>query len=268
MNRYEEKQQIRRDRLAQRAQDAQTQGAAAMDRSRQMVAGIPAGQPILRGHHSESRHRGLLDRSWKTLGKGVALLEAAEDLQRRADSVGTGGISSDDPEAIPKLKAQLQTLQERQERMKAANKVIRARAGDHDAQKDGLLALGWLTNDQADDLLSGGFRGIGYPAYSLTNNNANIRRIGQRIKELEAVRDRNGVVIEAVGYVYREDVEDNRAGFTFTAKPALEVRNLLKKHGFRYSPSRNHAWVRQLTGNAIFAAGQVRVVLDSMNLPG
>jgi hypothetical protein len=49
----------------------------------------------------------------------------AKDLRGRAASVGTGGINSDDPDAVLKLKEKLQAAETKQVFMKAANKVIR-----------------------------------------------------------------------------------------------------------------------------------------------
>ncbi|MEX3614689.1 MAG: hypothetical protein VB141_13260 [Burkholderia gladioli] len=54
-----------------------------------------------------------------------------------------------------------------------------------------LLALGWLTNEQARELVRPDFAGrVGYPAYALSNNNANMRRVELRIKELEKRAER------------------------------------------------------------------------------
>src|SRR5690606_32678159 len=82
-----------------------------------------------------------------------------------------------------------------------------------------------------------------------TFNNANIRRIAQRIKDLEKVADRPEFERSGPGYTYREDPQESRAMFLFDCKPAKETCGLLKRHGFRWSPTRS-AWVRQLTGNA------------------
>ncbi|CAM4225014.1 hypothetical protein GCM10027287_17470 [Bordetella muralis] len=48
--------------------------------------------------------------------------------------------------------------------------------------------------------------------------------------------------------------------FLCDGKPAKETR-LLKRHGFHWSPTRS-AWVRQLTGNAQWAARDVIHALD------
>jgi hypothetical protein len=46
---------------------------------------LSMGQPILVGHHSEKRHRVLIDRNWNRLGKSVEFSDKAEKYQSRAE---------------------------------------------------------------------------------------------------------------------------------------------------------------------------------------
>lgn len=55
------------------------------ERSEQAVAGIVPGQPILVGHHSESRHRKALDASWSNMGKAVECSDKAQEHARIAE---------------------------------------------------------------------------------------------------------------------------------------------------------------------------------------
>ena len=260
MNSYELKQQARKDRLEDRAAGAIQNSDAAYRASHKATEGIVMGQPILVGHHSEGRHRGAIKRANDCMRKSVEQSRYAEELQRRADAVGTGGISSDDPDAVKKLREQLAGLVSDQDRMKAANKVVKSKKSDED-KISALVAQGF-TEERAADLLRPDYaRRVGFPPYKLSNNNANMRRIEQRIKSLEAQAQRESKSIEGSGYTYREDTEENRVMFGFPGKPAQDVREMLKKHGFRWSPSRS-AWVRQLTGNGGFAGQMVRGWLD------
>ncbi|WP_232431335.1 DUF3560 domain-containing protein [Cupriavidus sp. UYPR2.512] len=68
-----------------------------------MASVIPFGQPILTGHHSEGRDRRYRARVHATFGRAFELHDTANALDRRAEAVGKGGVSGDDPEAIPKL---------------------------------------------------------------------------------------------------------------------------------------------------------------------
>jgi len=50
------------------------------------VAGIPLGQPILVGHHSERRHRNALERSHRNMGKSFKEADKSNYWARRAES--------------------------------------------------------------------------------------------------------------------------------------------------------------------------------------
>lgn len=256
-NSYEQKIQRRRERLQAASERAQAESDSTLAQARRMADVIPFGQPILVGHHSEGRDRRYRARIHDKMGKGVALADKAEQLQRRAESVGTGGISSDDPEAITKLQQQLADAQSSQAAMKAVNAAIRKHRDDKPAQLQALQGLGWSA-ERAEKMLEPDFAGrVGFPAYALSNNNANIKRIEQRIAELQALRDRADKEEARDGYTYREDTAENRVMFIFEGKPDPAVRDLLKREAFKWSPSRE-AWVRQLTPNAIAAAARVR----------
>lgn len=51
-------------------------------------------------------------------------------------------------------------------------------------------------------------------------------------------------------------------GYRFPGKPDDDTRQLLKGHGFRWSPTRK-AWVRMLNGRGRYAAMRVREKLDA-----
>lgn len=260
MNSYEAKQQARKDSLESRAAKASESSDAAYRASQRAVEGIVMGQPILVGHHSEGRHRSAIKRADNCMRKSVEEQRRADELARRAAAVGTGGISSDDPEAVRKLREQLATITSNQEFMKAANKVVKSKKSDQD--KIAALVARGFTDDSAARLLQPDFAGrVGFPSYLLTNNNANMRRIEQRIKDLEAQAQRESKNIEGSGYTYHEDTEENRIMFRFPGKPAEDVRKKLKSEGFKWSPTRD-AWVRQLTGNGLSAARWVRSWLE------
>lgn len=266
MNSYEEKQAARKARLEERAAGAQDASNTVYKRARTMASVIPFGQPILIGHHSEGRDRNYRGKISRTFEKSFELSAKAEHYAQKAASVGTGGISSDDPDAIAKLRAELADHQTSQDRMKAANKAIRSNKTP-EKQVAALVALGF-SDAQANKLLIADCCGrIGFANYSLTNNNANINRIKKRITELEKRRERAPVekVESDAGFTYREDTEDNRVVFLFPAKPDDATRTILKSHGFKWSPSRpGQPWVRQLTNAGIYAGQQVCAALRKM----
>lgn len=180
-----------------------------------------------------------------------------QGLLDKIRSVGTGGISSDDPQAVEKLEAKLATLEKHQEMMKAANAAIRMK---DPAKGDAKLAeLGYTPEDIAK-LREPDFCGrIGYPAYALQNNNANIRRIRGRIAELKKRTESTPEGWEFDGGRVVVNTTENRLQVIFDGKPDADVRTELKGEGFRWAPSQG-AWQRQLTDNAMRAARRLKCI--------
>lgn len=154
---------------------------------------------------------------------------------------------------LQRLKANLAQREQEQERMKAANAALRK--GDDEA----LRRLGF-SDAHIAELKKPDFAGrVGYADYKLKNNNAEIRRLRERVAQAEArvqaaqagpqQRAFAGVRIE-------ENAQDNRLRLYFDGKPSEEVRNDLKANAFKWSPKAG-AWQRQLTNNARHAARQI-----------
>jgi len=244
MNPYEQKQEARRDRLLAAADRAEAQSNAAYKRAdmREEVSGIPLGQPILVGHHSEGRHRAAIRRADNAMRSSIEADKRAKELRGKAAGVGTGGISSDDPEAIQKLQAEIDAAQEYQDAMKAANVKWRKEGNKAGRQADGT----WVEPPCAP--------------YQLQNNGANIKRMEKRIAQLraaEAARIAAGGEEKRTAYQglceVVENFEENRLQIVFDGKPSAEVRSELKGNGFRWAPSQE-AWQRQLNNGARYAA--------------
>lgn len=252
MNAYEQKQDARRERLLDLADRMQAASDANYKRARDMASIIPMGQPILVGHHSEKRDRAYRARIWRTQDRCLELQRKAEYFRRKAESVGEGGISSDDPAAVVKLRAELDTLTKTQARMKAANAAIRA--GKDDAGKVAALIAQGFSDVRARQLLQPDFCGrIGFPGYALTNNNANIRRIQGRIAALtvQAGRAEQADKEHDCGaYRVRECFADNRVRVYFDGKPVEAVRDVLKRNGFHWSRTEG-AWQRMLKDSVV-----------------
>ncbi len=265
MNTYEEKQEAKRERLLDRAEKARKKSAQLYDTAHNMADQIPFGQPILVGHHSEGRDRRFRGKITSTFEKSFSEMDKAEYYERKAGKVGSAGISSDDPEAVQKLKAQLASAKQNHEAMKAANAIIR-KWPDAETRVAELVKLGFSDAIAQEITAPNRFGGMGFASFSLQNNSANMRRLAERIEALEKLQQRADVELVGVGYVYREDVADNRIHFVFEGKPDADVRQLLKAHGFKWSPSRG-AWVRQLNGNSLYNARLVKKALDNASQP-
>ncbi len=263
MNDYEAKQEARRARYEARAERAHQESDALAKRSMTMADAIPFGQPVLVGHYSEGRDRRFRAKIENLMGKAVEAHRKADYYADKAASVGTGGISGNDPDALEKLRAEYEQGQTVQARMKAVNAAIRKHAASgRDAQIGALMKLG-LDEAGANARLTPDFCGrIGHASYELSNHSANLRRIAKRIKELESIGQLKTAERECKGFIYRESVEDNRVMFIYPGKPELETRTLLKRHGFKWSPS-SGAWVRQMTANGIAAGRRLMRSMDA-----
>jgi hypothetical protein len=191
--------------------------------------------------------------------------QKADYYEQKAESVGKAGISSDDPDAIQKLRSKLEDCERRQELMKAANKIIKGKGSDDDKVAK-VVDLLRMSESSARKLLEPDFCGrIGFPDYALTNNSADIRRIKDRITHLDAASEHQDVIEKHGDITYQES--DNRVWLIFPGKPDEKVRSLLKHNGFKWSPSRE-AWVRMLNNSGQYAAKFVIQRIESYHATG
>jgi hypothetical protein len=256
MNRYEQKQEDRRARLERLAAKCQAGSDSAYKRARQMASIIPLGQPILVGHYSEKGDRAYRAKIWRMQDRCCELAAKAKYFAERAAAVGSGGISSDDPQATEKLRLKVVKLEHLQEVMRKANKLIRSKKLTGPQKIEELCFLG-IPERAAGKLLLPDFCGrIGFADYQLSNNNANIRRIRERIGSLQAAPEQVRPEREVKGITVKEDAGENRLMLLFPGKPEDPIRRSLKAAGFRWSPT-NGAWQRQLNNAARAAADYV-----------
>lgn len=198
--------------------------------------------------------------------KQVAAWDANRETFARAEhylqllrTAHTQPIKSNDPEAIEALAAKLEALKEERATMKSVNAYYR-KNGTLDgcpeltpaARKsiEGMWARGWYV-------------GVPYPTYALSNSLANLKRVEQRLKSLQAAQEAAPAEVEHDGITYREDPEQMRVQLIFDGKPAEDVRAILKKWAFRWSP-RNSAWQRQLTDNGKRAARRAMEEIEAL----
>lgn len=189
------------------------------------------------------------------------------DMLKRAHTLA---VKSDDPEVLDFLRAKLAGLEEAHALMVSANAYYRKNKTLEGFEGIPADTMAWITRPGV--YLPGGRNGDGsplafygkpFPTYELTNSNANIKRVKQRIETLEAVKASKPIEEEHDGYTYRENAEAMRVQFQFDGKPDDETRALLKRNGFvvRWAPSQG-VWQRQLNDNGKYAAHRVMEVLD------
>ena len=175
-----------------------------------------------------------------------------QGLLEKIRSTGMGGISADDPDAVKKLNAKLEKLTKAQETMKAVNAYYR--------KNKTLESCPELDSEATQKLKARmeirGVQDKPYPTWALSNNNAEIRRIKDRIQSLSVNKEELFTGWEFAGGRAEINVKDNRLQLFFEDKPDGKIRDELKSNGFRWSP-KALAWQRQLTSNAIYAADAI-----------
>lgn len=263
---YQERIESKKERLEARAKKAQAESNARYENAHNLGDALPFGQPILVGHHSECKHRRLIDNIDTNMRKSVEAQKKADYLEAKAESVGSAGIASDDPEAIQKLKEKLEGLERCQEMMKAINKVIRSKHMTEADKVEYMQQTHNLSEKKAKELLEGDFCGrVGFPSYALQNNSATIRTTKQRIEELEKLHNEapleDSGEVEGTNWTLFE--EDGRIKFAFDGIPSEAVRSLLKSNGFKWSRYAK-AWVRKMTANGVRVSQWVAKDLKKM----
>ena len=176
-----------------------------------------------------------------------------QGLLDKIRSTGMGGIRQDDPQAIPKLEKKLAGLEKAQETMKAVNAYYR-KHGTLDGCPH--LSPENLEKLKADMVSGWHYEKKPFQSWELSNNNAEIHRIRQRIDSLTRAKETVYVGWEFEGGHVEANREQSRLQVFFDGKPDADTRQQLKEHGFRWAPSVG-AWQRLLNGNAYYAADRI-----------
>lgn len=174
-----------------------------------------------------------------------------EKLLDKIRSTGRGGISADDDLAVEKLTKKLEGMESQQTMMKAVNAYYRKHK-----TLDGCPELTEVQIEKLKADMSRDWRKdpVPFPSYLLTNNNANMRRVRQRIEELSNRSEFAGWTFP--GGEAKINEAENRLQLLFDEKPDPDQRQALKQAGFKWAPSQG-AWQRQLNENAIRAAARL-----------
>lgn len=284
------KQQARADRAMRRAAHASATATAEVTRARGVIGDkLPMGQPILVGHHSERRHRRLLERADRAATKAVEALRTAERAEVAAERAGSV-LTSDDPEAIRVQRARLAELEAGHTRAKALNAAWRK------GQEAGLVAAG--LSEAAATELGKDARRFSWTTrkgpFDLANSAARVKAAKERLAELEEIEARRRAVLEAAaaraetegeegdddpiaevlergeGWRIERDDVDVRVRIFFDGKPSEAVRAVVKRYGFRWAPSVG-AWQRIASGvwkSAVYqVTRELRELLDRTPTP-
>ncbi|MBS0592032.1 MAG: DUF3560 domain-containing protein [Proteobacteria bacterium] len=186
---YRERRERRAERRRSWAEDRTRKAGAAAEAARAATAGIPFGQPILAGHHSQRRHERALERADDKTRKAVEHSRMADHHEQAASTIESqldASIYDDDPDAIDRLRERIEVREAKRERIKQFNR--NRRKGSRD-----LAPL----NEQEQKELADTARVAPYqlgpkgeaPRYWLSNLGANINRDRKRLARLEKRRD-------------------------------------------------------------------------------
>ena len=148
---------------------------------------------------------------------------------------------------IERYKQELEGMRKNHELMKAGNIAIKKAHKENTDISQYLMETFDIKPHMIDWTMKFGF--------GLQNNNANMKRVEARIKELEA-KEQNRQNEPEKEYSFNGgkvvmNYEADRIQIMHDTKPGQDVITLMKKNGFKWSPT-NQAWQRQLTANAIY----------------
>lgn len=80
----QERAQAKSDKLEGYADNAEKRANAYYQKSQKHSDFLALGEPIKIGHHSERRHRKLIEDNWRNMGKSISESEKAKEYERRA----------------------------------------------------------------------------------------------------------------------------------------------------------------------------------------
>ncbi len=184
-----------------------------------------------------------------------------EKIKDKIRSVGTGGISSDDPDAVKKLKLKIEQLEKEQKFAKALNRYYKKHGtcvGFESLDEKKALEI----DAQIKEAYS--WEQKPFPSYELTSINNKIKRAKARIVELmsnKRVANPDGIFKVNKHVVLNKEL--NRVQLVFEEKPDKDMREQLKAYGFRWAPSQT-AWQRMLNDNGIAAARKITQLAQSL----
>jgi hypothetical protein len=214
------------------AEGRERKAAAAFGAAKRIADGIPLGQPILVGHHSEKHARRDQERIHSGMRRGFESADMAEHHESVAGNLEHAlerSIYSDDHDAIASLEARIRELEATRARMVLVNRLYRK--GD----AAGLAELGLDLKKLRVSVAAIGLSFVRAPfeKFQLANLGG---RIGADRKRIEAIRAREtrAKAAEAAGgvQVARATPTSEYVVVTFAEKPERAVIDALKGAGF------------------------------------
>lgn len=229
--RIQRKIEKRLDWSASRAQESDRR----FDAARSAVAGIPFGQPILVGHHSEGRHRAALKRSDNNMRAAVESHEMAQRHSSVAASLQIAldtSIYSDDTDAVEALEKRIAEREAESERMRLVNKA-HAKFMKTGKLDEALTAAEKVLVQTYKPPYS--FEPRPYPPYKLSNLRGRITADKKRLEVIKRRNARSERAAQAGGCVVEKSASGEHCQVTFAEKPDRSVLVALRSAGFHFS---------------------------------
>lgn len=226
------------ERRAEWAAKAETRSAQRFNAAHKIADGIPFGQPILVGHHSEAHARRDQDRIYTNMSKACELADLAKHHESKAAGLSDQlerAIFSDDSDATEALRARIAENEAKRDQMKKINSLYRK------ADVAGLLALGIdIERLKAKLAEAGSYWGSApHLPYELTNLGARIRDDKKRLEQIERDQVRKAKTEEKMAEsdagVIVEPCNGGYCLVTFADKPERPILDALKAAGFWWS---------------------------------
>lgn len=250
---YRERRERKAEKLRDWSDKRRVKAETAFGTAHRIGDGIPFGQPILVGHHSEKRHRRDIARIDAGMRNGIEHTRTADDMESRATNIERAldrAIYDDDPDAIERLQEKLAGLEAKREGIKAFNKTHVLVAESRWRPEEGYTGkvigkrTGFVTVERKDGTTEEVPRTRTHPAmssYVLQNLGGVITTTRKRIAALEA---RKALVAtrasyEADGATVADAAWAGYVEVSHPERPARDLINELKAAGFNW---RQGAW--------------------------
>lgn len=154
------------------------------------------------------------------------------------------------------MKENLVAAEAAQEQMKAVNKILRNKKTSKE-EKVTKVAEVCGSEARAREIMTPDCMGeTGFPHYKLTNNNANIKRMRGRVKEMQAREATPTTEMAFAGGTITDNNEDDRVQIYYDNRPSPDTIKQLKGSGWHWSPHRG-VWQRKRTAAAMSSAKQI-----------
>ena len=187
------------------------------------------------------------DRARESMAKAGAMRGRAAGIEDQA----ARSIYSDDSDAIQQIEAKIATLEDERNRIKVYNASVRKGARDlsilTEAQKEDLAVTLRVAPYQS--------KNGAFPSYALTNLGGNIKRLRERITDIERQHERQEQAQNSdAGVVANAHPEYTWGSLTFAEKPSRAVLDTLHAAFWRYSAGTWSGDFSQLPANVENAA--------------